>query len=100
MIPDLTYGASRIDTNYATGQQTVRYRQVTHTVRRSGKCPMCGKRRTRQTTLMATVNPFNVDPATGHPRTAAQVYRALVEDGEAWSPTFLCEGTHKAEEGQ
>lgn len=94
---DLTYGAISIRQTRAS--QTVTYEPVTHTERRIGNCPECGKRRERRCTFEMTVNPFNKDPETGLPRTYRQVVVALNEKGEKWQPDFTCK-THAGEGGE
>lgn len=85
---DLTYGAVHITQSGLT--QRIRYQEFSHPARQAGPCPVCGKRRTRSRTFTATQSPFNVDPATGQPRTAQQITRALAAEAAAWSPDFSC----------
>ena len=69
---------------------TYQYREVSYQRRQSGRCPVCGARRTRARTFTATVNPFNRDPETGLPRTPGQVYDTLKVKAAEWTPNFMC----------
>lgn len=92
---DLTYGAAHITQSCLT--QRIRYQEFSHPTRQAGPCPVCGRRRTRSRTFTATQSPFNVDPATGQPRTEQQITRALAAEAAAWSPDFSCSSHLPAE---
>jgi hypothetical protein len=47
-------------------------------------CPGCGKKAKRRTTLMQTLNPFNISEATGHPKTRREIYEELGVRLAAW----------------
>lgn len=66
------------------------FEEVSHSVQRSGKCPVCGARRKRSRTFTQTINPWNKDPETGQPRTRRQIVTALRAEGDAWVPDFTC----------
>ena len=87
---DLTYGASSVSQRGDT--QHIRYAEHTQRKTKTGKCPACGKRRTRSCTFTGTVNPFNVNAETGQPKTYIEVRRDLLNRAEAWTPDFTCAG--------
>lgn len=55
---------------------------------KTGKCPRCGKTTRRATTFEQTMNPFNIDPATGEPKTAPVIYAELKQMCQDWQPDF------------
>jgi hypothetical protein len=73
---------------------TYRFQEVAHTERRRATCPGCGKRRGVQRTFTQTVNPFNTN-ADGTVKTYPEVYRAVREQGQAWTPSDR-EASHEA----
>lgn len=88
-MTDLGYGAESIKAT-RTGR-TITYRAFKHPVKKSGKCPKCGKRRVRATTLTNTMSPFNTNKETGKPKTAAEIRASLKQQADAWVPDFRCE---------
>ena len=65
------------------------WESVVLVVRRSGKCPNCGKRRQRSKRFEQTVNPWNKNP-DGTVRTRAEVVEAVRAEAAAWKPDFTC----------
>lgn len=96
-MTDFRYGAAWIQQRAQT--TTYHYQEVGHQEKRSGKCPLCGKRRTRQTTFTATQSPFNKDPETGQPRTLPQIRAVLVAKGADWEADFTC-ASHDEKEAE
>lgn len=92
---DLTYGAASIRET-ATGHH-IRYQEYSNRVERTGKCPLCGKRRKRSTTFTGTVSPFNCVAGTDQPKTPTQVLADLREQGAKWAPDFSCQDHEPAE---
>lgn len=60
------------------------FEEVTHRAVKSMPCPGCGKNVRRARTFMNTLNPFNVDPTSGEPRTYSQIVDKLQAEAGAW----------------
>ena len=65
---------------------TTTYEAVSHTVRRSGKCPTCGGNVVRQRTFTQTISPFNKIDDKSRPKTYAEVLESVKADAAAWTP--------------
>ena len=65
------------------------FTKITQPARKTGRCPECGARRTRSTTLYQTLSPFN-RAADGSPKSVAEVRAELRQEAAAWSPDFTC----------
>ena len=65
------------------------FTKITQLVHKTGRCPKCGARRTRSTTLYQTLNPFN-RAANGSPKSAAEIRAELRQEAATWSPDFTC----------
>lgn len=55
---------------------------------KTGKCARCGKTTKRSVTFEQTMNPFNIDPATGEPKTSRVIYAELKRMFLDWGPDF------------
>jgi hypothetical protein len=67
----------------------ITFRQIKTIVKKSGKCPICGKRSTKQQTICNTVNPFNKDK-DGNVKSPDQVYQDVKAEAANWKPDFTC----------
>lgn len=77
---------------------TYTFPPISLTAKRTGKCPVCGKRVTRSRTITHTVNPWNKNP-DGTVRTHTEVGEAVRDEANAWVPDFThtaCEETPDA----
>lgn len=79
---------------------TYRFEEVKHPEQRRFTCSDCGKRCTRSCTFTNTINPLNVDPTTGLPRTYEQIVEKLRAEGTQWQPTQCasCEQAQRVRE--
>ena len=66
-----------------------RYVRISAHRTRSGKCPSCGKRRTRSKTFTSTVNPYNRNE-DGTIKTPREVRLDLNAKASRWVPDFTC----------
>ncbi|MGS2805361.1 hypothetical protein [Nocardia sp. MW-W600-9] len=66
---------------------TYTFPPISVTRKKSGKCPVCGKRVTRSRTFMQTVNPWNKN-TDGTTRTHTEVGTAVRDEANAWVPDF------------
>ena len=66
-----------------------RYVRISAHRTRSGKCPSCGKRRTRSKTFTSTVNPFSRNE-DGTIKTPREVRLDLNAKASRWVPDFTC----------
>jgi hypothetical protein len=85
---DYTYGARSVVNTRSS--QTVMYQELEHPCTKRGKCPDCGKSRSRSNRFTMTMSPFNKDPETDLPRTARQIQAALRALAQDWVPDFSC----------
>lgn len=63
--------------------RTEYYEEVKLSVSKTGKC-YCGKKLSRKTTLMQTLNPFNKNKETGELKTRSEIIAELKIDAEEW----------------
>ena len=68
---------------------TYRFDRISAQRTRSGKCPSCGKRRTRSKTFTSTVNPFNRNE-DGTIKTPREVRQDVNAKASQWVPDFTC----------
>lgn len=68
---------------------TYTFTKITQPVRKTGRCPECGARRTRSTTLYQTLSPFN-RAADGSPKSVAEIRAELRQEAATWQPDFMC----------
>lgn len=70
---------------------------VKHSVSKSGKCSVCGKRIRRAKTFDATVNPYNQN-IRGEMKTHEEVRRDLIQRANTWLAAPIkcasCEAGH------
>jgi len=61
-------------------------------VKKSSKCQICGKRKTRQTTFSQTINPYNKN-SNGSMKNCMEIHTELVAEANAWKkiPIECCE---------
>jgi hypothetical protein len=78
---------------------TYTFEQVRYPATKNLPCPGCGKKLRRSTTFTMTINPFNVDPVSGEPRSRMQIVAALREKASGWliAPVW-CSGCLPVEE--
>lgn len=60
-----------------------RFQQVKRTARKRVPCEECGKKLSRQTTFMQTINPFNKN-SEGYPKTYKEIWAELGEECREW----------------
>jgi len=65
------------------------FRQIKMFSKKSGKCPGCGKRVSKQQTFCHTVNPFNKDEH-GNVKSPDHVYQDVKKEAADWKPDFTC----------
>lgn len=70
--------------------QEIRFDEVTYTEARKIRCFGCSKRLSRQRTFRQTVNPYNISPATGEPKTRMEIRAELREESRRWHPQGVC----------
>lgn len=66
---------------------TYQFQPVRTSRRKSGSCPVCGKRVTRSRAFEHTVNPFNRND-DGTVRTYDEVRAAVNAEADMWEPDF------------
>lgn len=65
---------------------TYRFSGPTTVARRTGKCPSCGRKVTRNRTFEHTVNPFNRHPTEDRPKNWDEVRADVRAAADAWDP--------------
>lgn len=62
----------------------ITFEKVERWARKTVKCECCGKRLTRSTTFLQTLNPFNIHALTKLPKDREQILRELGESIDRW----------------
>jgi hypothetical protein len=73
---------------------TTRFHPIRRYAKRSGKCPICGKRVQRQRTFEQTVNPYHpaITPNMSGYEAHSAVAASVEAEARSWEPDF----THEA----
>lgn len=69
-----------------------RFQEITRRAKKRVTCGGCGKKMTRQTTFMQTLNPFNKN-ADGDPKTVQEIHVELGKEAADWESNtkgYLC----------
>ena len=69
--------------------RTVRFEEVKATARRTGICPVCGRKVTRTETFTETISPFHpaISPDMGPTEARASVRNSVAAAAAAWEPS-------------
>jgi hypothetical protein len=63
---------------------TYTFEQVRYPATKNLPCPICGRKRRLSKTFTMTINPWNVDPVSGEPRSRMQIGIALKAEASEW----------------
>ena len=69
--------------------RTVRFEEVKATARRTGVCPVCGRKVTRTETFTETISPLHpaISPDMGRTEARAAVRNSVAAAAAAWEPS-------------